>query len=133
MKTHRRIHSAPAVIVALVALLVAPLSFAGSDAVPTMARIVAELNHFPSPEQKETLAAIKQNKDNSAATQVIADAILNIEHKAKPEDVAELKKVAANASASEAEKQLAMIVTEINHTASAEAKQKLQALAQQKK
>lgn len=131
MNIHRKIHSVSVTVVALVTLLCASFSFAASDAVSTMASIVAELNHFPSAEQKETLASIKQNENNSEATRIIADAILNIEHKAKPEDVAELKQVAGNAAASEAEKQLAMIVMEINHTASAEAKQALQALAQQ--
>lgn len=134
MNTHLRIHSAPAAIVALFTLLLfAPSSFAESDAIPTMARIVVELNHFPSAEQKEALAAIKQNENNSEATQVIADAIFNIEHKAKPEDVVALKELAGNASVSEAEKQLAMIVMEINHVASPEAKQKLETLAQHKK
>lgn len=132
MNMHRTIHSASAAVVALFSLLllVSP-SFAESGAVPKMARIVAELNHFPSAAQKETLAAIKQNENNSEATQTIADAILNIEHKAKPEDVAALKEVAGDASVSEAEKKLAMIVMGINHTASDEAKQKLKTLAQQ--
>lgn len=146
MKLYNKTHSAPAVsIIALFTLLLlAPLSFAESesvteshssvkaDAIPAMAGIVAGLNHFPSAEQKETLAAISGDESNSEATRAIADAIHNMEHKAKPEDVAALKEIVAEgSSASEAEKQLAAIVMNISHKAGPEAQKTLETLSQQ--
>ena len=117
-------------MIGLVSLLIlAPLSWAESGAIGTMARIVAELNHYPTAEQKTTLAAISKDESNSDATRAIAEAIHNVEHKAKAEDVAKLKIVSETESTTEAEKQLAEIVMHLNHSVSAETKTALEALA----
>jgi hypothetical protein len=132
MNTFSKTRSAPmASIIALFTLLfVTPFSFAASDAVSTMSGTVSGMNHFPSAEQKETLAAISGNENNSEATRAIADAIHDIEHKAKPDDVAALKKVTGDSSATEAEKQLSAIVLEFHHKAGADARKTLERLAQ---
>lgn len=118
-----------AVIAVFTLLIIAPLSFAESNAIATMAHILTELNHYPSNEQKETLAAISKDESNSEATRAIAEAIHNIEHKPKAEDVATLKIVSETESTTEEEKQLAEIVTNLNHSVSAETKKALEALA----
>lgn len=132
MTMHSTLRSISAAVVAVCSLLVlTPPAFAESDAVPTMAGIVAELNHFPSPEQKQTLAAIRSNEGSSTATVAIADAIYNVEHKAQADGVAQLKAVVASDSASADEKELAKVVLKLNHTASDEAQETLRSLAQQ--
>ena len=118
-----------AVIALFTLLIIAPLSFAESSAIATMARIVAELNHYPSAEQKTALTAISKDESNSEATRAIAEAIHNVEHKAKAEDVATLKIVSETESTTEEEKQLAEIVMNLNHSVSAETKKALEALA----
>ena len=126
----RKTSTLSAAVIALFTLLVLALpSFAESNAISTMARILTELNHYPAAEQKATLAAISQDEANSDATRAIAEAIHNVEHKAKADDVAKLKVVSETESATEAEKQLAEIVMNLNHSVSAETKQALEALA----
>jgi hypothetical protein len=128
MQRKNHLHAA---FIALLALLVlSPLSLAGPSAVPTLAGILAELNHYPSAAHKETLAAISQDEANSDATRTIATAIHNIEHKAKPDDVAKLTKIQGDDKATAAEKQLAAIIMELSHSANAEAKKALKALSQ---
>lgn len=133
MNMDKTTHSVSTVsIIALFILLVfTPFAVAESDAVAKMARIVSEMNHFPSEEQKETLAEISKNENSTESTQTIADAIRNIEHKAKPEDVAELEKIAGKPSASEAEKKLADIVMDFHHKVGPEAQETLNTLAEQ--
>ncbi|WP_404365079.1 hypothetical protein [Marinobacter sp.] len=89
------------------------------------------MNHFPSDDQKEILAEISGNENNSEAARTIADAIRNIEHKAGPEDAAALREVVEDPSATRAEKQLASVVLEFHHKAGPEAQKTLKALAQQ--
>lgn len=126
----RKTSTLSAAVIALFTLLViAPVSFAESNAIATMARILTELNHYPSAEQKVTLAAISKNEGNSEATRAIAEAIHNVEHQAKADDVATLKIVSETESATEKEKQLAEIVMNLNHSVSAETKKALEALA----
>lgn len=117
-------------IIALFTLLViTPLSLAESNAIATMARILTELNHYPSAEQKVTLAVISKDESNSEATRAIAEAIHNVEHQAKADDVGTLKIVSETESTTEEEKQLAEIVMHLNHSVSAETKKALEALA----
>jgi len=125
----KRKTSTLSVIALFTLLVIAPLSFAESNAIATMARILTELNHYPSAEQKVTLAAISKDEGNSEATRAIAEAIHNVEHKAKAEDVAKLKIVSEIKSTTEGEKQLAEIVMNLNHSVSAETKKALEALA----
>lgn len=128
-RSRKLIRSLPVAIVAVLVLIAAPWSFAGSGAVPDMARILANLNHYPSAEQKEALAAISKDESNSDATRAIANAIHNIEHKITAEDAAALKAITESDAASDAEKKLASIALGINHFASEEDKKALEALA----
>ena len=110
-------------------IILSPLSFASPSATQSMAHILMGLNHFPSAEQKTTLAAIQANASSTAAEKTIAMAIANLEHKAKPDDVAALQKVVDSADATEAEKTLATIIMGIAHKPDAAATEKLKALA----
>lgn len=125
----RKISTLSAAVIALFTLLViAPVSFAESNAIATMARILTELNHYPSAEHKATLAAISKDEANSEATRAIAEAIQNVEHAAKADDVAALKIVSETESTTAEEKQLAEIVMKLNHSVSPETKKALEAL-----
>lgn len=125
----RKTSTLSAAVIALFALLViAPMSFAESNAIATMARILTELNHYPSAEHKAALAAISEDKSNSEATRSIAKAIKNVEHKAKADDVATLTVVSEAESTTAEEKQLAEIVMNLNHSLSPENKKALEAL-----
>jgi len=125
----KRKTSTLSVIALFTLLVIAPVSFAESNAIATMARILTELNHYPSAEHKTMLAAISKDEDNSEASRAIAEAIHNVEHKAKDDDVATLKIVSEIESTTEEEKQLAEIVMNLNHSVSAETKKALEALA----
>jgi uncharacterized protein YlxW (UPF0749 family) len=125
----RKTSTLSAAVIALFTLLViTPLSLAESNATASMARILTELNHYPSAEQKAALAAISKDESNSIAIRAIAEAIHNVEHKAKAEDVAKLKIVSETESTTEEEKQLAEVVMNLNHSVSAETKKALEAL-----
>lgn len=112
-----------------VPLVLSPYSFAEPSAVPTLAGILTELNHYPSATQKEALVAISQNEAQSKVTRTIARAIHNIEHKAKPDDVAALTEIQKDNTATDAEKKLATIVVALNHSVSAETKKALETLS----
>lgn len=131
MTTHskNRLSSITAIISFFSLLLIVPLSSANSDAIPQMATIVSEINHFPSDEQKEALSDIGNNKDYSEATRIIAKAIHDIEHQPTDEHIAALSEIIKSPSASDAEKQMAEIVMVFNHTVSSEAEDTLEKLA----
>lgn len=124
----RKTSTLSAAIALFTLLVIAPVSFAESNAIATMARILTELNHYPSAEHKATLAAISKDEGNSEATRAIAEAIQNVEHSAKADDVAALKIVSETESTTAEEKQLAEIVMKLNHSVSPETKKALEAL-----
>jgi uncharacterized BrkB/YihY/UPF0761 family membrane protein len=83
IKMKHKSSSLSAAIALFALLVIAPLSFAESNAISTMAKILTELNHYPSTENKARLAAISKDEVNSEATRAIAQAIHNVEHQAK--------------------------------------------------
>ena len=102
--------------------------FAMASATQSIARIVAQMNHFPSAAEKVTLMEISQDSSNSKSIQIIAMAVYNFKHSVKADDKKSLQMIAENADSSATEKELASIIAGISHTASAEAKAKLAAL-----
>jgi len=100
--------------------LFAPLALA--SATQSIARIVAQMNHFPSAADKMTLMEISQDSDNSKSIQIIAMAVYNFKHSVSADDKKSLQMIAENIDSSATEKELASIIAGISHTASAEAK-----------
>ena len=79
----------PGIVLALMLsiALSAPFSsqaLAESDSVKQMAKIVIQLNHRPSEQDKQVLKNIIE--EGSAAERSIASALLNMEHKVSPKD-----------------------------------------------
>jgi len=99
-----------------------------SAAVRTIAGVLVGLNHFPSAEDKEVLAAIAADESNGMAVRALANAVANIQHAATAEDKAAMEQIVASDMADSQSKSLAQIVLGINHVPTAEAKASLQAM-----
>ena len=99
--------------------------------VQTMAGILANLNHFPSDAEKETLKKIADAKDTTAHERVIAQALLNVQHKVGADDKVKLDALIKDASASESVKTLATVIAGLNHMPSEADKEKLKKLTAQ--
>jgi len=96
---------------------------AESDSVKKMAKIVMQLNHNPSAQDKQVLNNIL--KQGSPAERDIASALLKMEHKVSPDDKARLVEISNDKNQPNNTRELAMIVSTINHKASSADKQKL--------
>ena len=95
--------------------------------VATMASIVLSLQHFPSAQDKETLAAIAAG-DSSDSVKAVANAIAGIQHKVSDADKATLMAIAGDENEPADLRQLAGIVANLNHVPGAEAKAELETL-----
>jgi hypothetical protein len=86
--------------------------------VQEMAEILMNLNHYPSPSEKETLRGIA---DSSASDveRILATSILNMRHKINAEDKEKLSQVINDQSAPQNIRDMANIVININHKPSA--------------
>ena len=113
-------------------LSVTSLSIAaeGASAIKEMAVIMHRLKHYPSPQGKETLQAIVDNKSTNKNEATIAKAMLNLEHKVISSDIAGLKSVVASKDASADEKAFATILLNFSHRPSSEDKQRLKGMMQ---
>lgn len=113
----------------LIGLGAAPAALADdAEAAKTIAGILVGLNHFPSADDKATLAAIAEDDANGMAVRSLATAVAGIQHSASAEGKAALEQIVMSDMASAQTKSLAKIVLGINHVPSAEAKASLQAM-----
>lgn len=115
--------------------LIASMAQAGNEAekspVATMARILMDLNHYPTDKEKEKLQMIANSADNSAATRTIAMAIHNMEHSVTDADKAKLQALVAGNAASSEEKELADILLGITHYPGDKDRERLKSLKKQ--
>jgi len=102
---------------------------ADGGAIPTMAKIAMNLQHFPSDQDKATLEGIIDSDDSTESEAAIAMALENLQHKVAKDDAERLADIVDDNTASAQARQLAGIVLRINHTASNEDKAALAALA----
>ena len=100
----------------------------GASAMKEMAVIMHRLKHYPSPQGKETLQAIVDNKSTSKNERTLAKTMLNLEHKVISSDMAGLKSIAASKDASADEKAFANILLNFSHRPSGEDKQRLKSM-----
>jgi hypothetical protein len=103
---------------------------AESKAVQTMAGILANLQHFPSAADKETLKGIAEDKAATANERTLATALSNVQHMAAAGDKPALEAIVADAKATNGAKTLASIILNVKHFPSADDKEKLKALGQ---
>ncbi len=130
---------------ALILSLLTPLAIAGggdkakhdkgpqAHAIYTMSKILLNLNHFPSDEEKEKLQAIIDDNDNSETMQTIAEAIRDMEHQVSGLHRRQLEAIAKNEAVDKGERTLAEVLVGINHSPDDEAKEKLKNLKEMKK
>ncbi len=119
------------IVVLCACLMLALMAFpvvAGDTHLHTMAGILMNLNHFPSDDEKATLAEIVSDSDASASDQVLANVISNFKHKVGTGDRAALTELSANADAAAGARTLADILLNLAHNPSAEDKAKLIAI-----
>jgi hypothetical protein len=116
-------------LICCVAFLAAPVAFAESEAIRTMATITKNLNHFPSDADKQKLANIINSDESSEAEIAVASAISDFEHKVSESDSAELQSVIDDESAPAELRKLASILMTINHSPSESDMEKLDRIA----
>lgn len=97
-------------------------------AVQKMATIMHRLKHFPSPQGKQELQAIIDDRASNDNERVLATAMMNLQHKAMAEDKARLKQIMEDDGAPASERELAAIIYHLDHRPSSADKQKLQAM-----
>ena len=102
---------------------------AETDAIKTIAGIMANLNHFPSDEDKTVLQGIIDSDDSSEEEATIAMALSNMQHKVSGEDAARLEDLVDDESNDESARKLAGILLSINHSAGDDDKAALKAIA----
>ena len=88
---------------------------ARADQAATLADIVAGMDHFPSEEQKATLAEIQQDESAEENLRTIAGALANVQHQPAEADRAKLQAIVDDEAASEEAKTLAAAVLNFNH------------------
>lgn len=99
-----------------------------SEAVQTMANILAELNHFPSDENKEALKELISDERTTEQERVVAEALMNVAHQVSAEDKPLLEALIENASAPDAVQTLAEVIVNLNHAPTDKEKKKLRAI-----
>ncbi len=100
----------------------------GASAIKEMAVIMHRLKHYPSPQGKETLQAIVDNKSTNKNERTLAKTMLNLEHKVISSDMAGLKSIATSKDASIDEKAFASILLNFSHRPTGEDKQRLKSM-----
>ncbi len=100
----------------------------GASAIKEMAVIMHRLKHYPSPQGKETLQAIVDNKSTNKNERALAKTMLNLEHKVISSDMAGLKSIATSKDASIDEKAFASILLNFSHRPTGEDKQRLKSM-----
>jgi hypothetical protein len=114
--------------VLVVSLFVVPAA-AQSKAVPQMAGILMNLNHFPSDAEKATLKTIAADKMTTAHEKTVAEVLLVLQHTPSAADKARLEAIVKDTAAPEGVRTLAGVLASLNHTASAADKERLKKLA----
>jgi len=105
-----------------------PMVSAHESSVSTMAGIVLHLNHYPSNDEKTTLAEIVADAHATAGEKALAGALARMQHHVDGADAAALRALAADAHAAKGEQVLANVLLGINHHASDADKARLKAL-----
>ncbi len=99
-----------------------------SAALQQMATIMHRLKHFPSPQGKQELQTIIDDRASNDNERALAGAMMNLQHKASADDKAHLKRIMDDNSAAANERELAAIIYHLDHRPSSTDKQKLQAM-----
>ena len=118
--------SATAILTCLV--FVAPMAQADAHNVPAMARIVIEIQHFPSESAKASLGEIAGDASSSAAEKQLAEAIASIQHKVTGAHVDSVAAIAADESLPKSVRELARVLGGFNHLPSGDAVAALEAI-----
>jgi len=113
-------------LVLSICMFASQLSFAGGGAIQSMAKIMMNLDHYPSDSEKGTLKMIADDKSASMHERVMASAMINLQHKATPADKKKLNMIIKDSSASTDTRALAGIIHGLNHSPSGSDKSKLE-------
>ena len=114
--------------IALCPLIAAAQDEARVEALREIAQIVASINHFPSAENKATLAEIEGNESFPQGIRMLAATVGNTSHAASAEGKQSMTMLQGNQRAPEQVKSLAEIIGRFNHMASEQDKAALLAL-----
>lgn len=114
-------------------LAAAPLSLADGGAVKTMAKILVDLNHFPSDADKQKLEAIIEDDASNDNERTVASALLNMQHQVSGDDKAALEALAGDNTADKKLRSLAEVLANVNHAPNDAQKETLKGLTKKRK
>ena len=100
------------------------------SALQKMAVIMHRLKHFPSPQSKDTLKQIIEDKSTTARQKDLATAIINLNHRALVDDKIKLRKIMENQNAPMDERDLASIIYNLDHRPTKSDKSRLEQMMQ---
>lgn len=126
MKTRKITFAALAASILFVTTSPSLVSAAATDAVKTMAKIILNLNHYPSDSEKTQLKTIATS--GSEQEKVLAGAMINLQHKVADGDKKALEQLKSDEYSSPEVKDLAGILLSLNHQPSDADKKKLSAI-----
>lgn len=107
-----------------------PAASAHDASIKNMAGIIMHLNHYPSDNEKQELAAIAGDDDLTPGERTLAGALMRMKHAVEGKDAAALRALAADKHAAPDERELADILLGIHHHPSGIDKQRLKALTE---
>lgn len=103
-------------------------ALADQDTAPVLADMLLGMQHFPSAEQKSTLAEIAGDEQVDEDLRTIAEAIGAIEHQLPEAEQADVQAIVADPDATGAEKTLAEAVLGFKHQLASQDAEALRAL-----
>ena len=101
-------------------LLIPSIATAGTNG--DLASIIMNLNHRPSPMDKQHLMEIIGEQSATSGEKTLAKALMNMEHHVASSDRDKLNQMIQDSNTPEDERTLARILVNLNHHASAEDK-----------
>lgn len=114
----------------LALMLALPVALAaGGDTVARMAAIMSHINHYPSANEKDELAAIASDEGQPEAIRTIARAMMNMRHHVSRGDRQRLESIGQDHAQPQAVRQLATILARMNHHPGRQDRETLRAIA----
>lgn len=99
----------------LIPFIAGSVAASGNEAVPTMADILVELNHFPSDDDKDRLHAIVADENTTEHERAVAEALMGVEHKVSADDKKKLTALTNEDSVEDGVRLLAEALLDFNH------------------
>ncbi|MDZ7644354.1 MAG: hypothetical protein U5K76_09200 [Woeseiaceae bacterium] len=115
-------------VLLLIPFIAGSAAASANEAVPTMADILVELNHFPSDDDKDRLQAIVADENSTDHERAVAKALMNVEHTVSADDKKTLTALTNDESVADGVRLLAEALLGLNHNLAESEETKIRAL-----